>query len=87
MNIKFKNKKRSVSETLTMLKNQMLVRLGFILTNKYGNLVMRYNGEQLRSNPKRKRLYSLDDSSWSIHSHSWFMSDDTILTFLNKRGR
>ena len=87
MNIKFKNKKRSVSETLTMLKNQILVRLGFILTNKYGNLVMQYNGEQLRSNPKRKRLYSLDDSSWSIHSHSWFMSDDTILTFLNKRGR
>lgn len=86
MNIKFKNKKRSVSETLTMLKNQILVRLGFILTNKYGNLVMQYRGEQLRSNPKRKRLYSLDDKDWSIHSHSWFMSDDTILKFL-KKGR
>lgn len=87
MNIKFKNKTRTLRETLTMLKNQTLVRLGFILTNKYGNLVMRYNGKQLRSNPKRKRLYSLDDFSWSIHSHSWFMSDDTILTFLNRRGR
>lgn len=79
-----KNKQRDLISTIRMYKNQILVRLGFILENQYGNLVMQYNGVQLRSNPKRRRLYSLDDRYWKIHSHSWFMSDDTILTFMNR---
>ena len=79
-----KNKQRDLISTIRMYKNQILVRLGFILENQYGNLVMHYNGVQLRSNPKRRRLYSLDNTNWKVHSHSWFMSDDTILTFMNR---
>ena len=86
MNIKFKNKTRTLSETLTMLKNQILVRLGFVLINKQGFMVMNHSGIQLRSNPRRTRRYSLDNDTWQLLCHSWFMSDEVVLKFL-KKGR
>ena len=86
MNIKFKNKKRNFKETLTMLKNQILVRLGFVLVSREGFMVMNHSGVQLRSNPRRTRRYKLDDDTWSVLCHSWFMSDEVVLKFL-KKGR
>lgn len=79
-------KGRSLKQTLIMFKNQILVRLGYVLINKQGNLVMQYNGQQLRSNHNRKRLYSLDDLHWKVLCHSWNMDDEVILSFM-KKGR
>ena len=81
-----KTKKRTLTETLTMVKNQILIRLGFILINKHNYMVMSHAGVQLRTNHKRTRIYSLDDKGWRVLSHSWNMSDDIMLKFL-KGGR
>jgi len=78
--------KRNLRQTLTMIKNQILVHLGFVLINKHGYMVMQYAGEQLRTNMNRRRYYSLDDKGWCILEHSWFMSDDVIMKFM-KKGR
>jgi len=78
--------KRNLKQTLTMIKNQILIHLGFVLISKQGFMVMNHSGVQLRSNHRRTRRYKLDDETWSVCCHSWNMSEDVILKFL-KKGR
>ena len=57
---------------LRILKNKLLLRLGFMLVNKHGYTVHldKYNRyRQIRSNYNRKTDYSMDDPSWKIISH------------------
>lgn len=53
--------------TLIQFKNKLLLKLGFTLVNPYGHTVRLVNGEQVWSNPKRVKPYSLDDPSWRIY--------------------
>ena len=79
-----KKKQRTFKETLTMWKNQILIKLGFILINKHNYMVMSYAGVQLRTNKNRTRVYSLDDAGWRVVGHSWKMDDEIMLKFLKK---
>ena len=48
------------------IRNKLLLCLGFTLVNKHGHTVHLVKGQQIMSNPKRVKPYSLDDPSWSI---------------------
>jgi hypothetical protein len=51
-----------------ILKNKTLLWLGFTLVNKHGHTVYyNHEGEQVKSNPRRKKYYSMDDNSWKIY--------------------
>ena len=79
-------KERTLKQYYTMIKNQILIKLGFVLISREGFMVMNHSGIQLRSNPRRTRRYSLDDDTWKVLCHSLFMSDEVVLKFL-KKGR
>ena len=49
------------------IRNKLLLYLGFTLVNKHGHTVHLIKGQQVMSNPKRVKPYSLDDPSWRIH--------------------
>ena len=48
------------------IRNKLLLYLGFTLVNKHGHTVHLVKGQQIMSNPKRVKPYSLDDPSWRI---------------------
>ena len=48
------------------IRNKLLLYLGFTLVNKHGYTVRLVKGQQIMSNPKRVKPYSLDDPSWRI---------------------
>ena len=48
------------------MRNKLLLHLGFTLVNKHGYTVRLVKGQQIMSNPKRVKPYSLDDPSWRI---------------------
>ena len=50
----------------TIIKNKLLLTLGFKLVNKHGYTVHLKDGVQIKSNPHRTRDYSMDDSSWQL---------------------
>ena len=49
------------------IRNRLFLYLGFTLVNKHGHTVRLIKGQQVMSNPKRVKPYSLDDPSWRIH--------------------
>lgn len=51
----------------TIIKNKLLLILGFKLVNKHGYTVHLKNGAQVKSNPYRVKDYSLDDASWRLY--------------------
>lgn len=53
-------------KTLIKIRNKLLLCLGFTLVNKHGHTVHLVKGQQIMSNPKRVKPYSLDDPSWRI---------------------
>jgi hypothetical protein len=48
---------------LRVLKNRILLRLGFVMVNRHGFTVYLKDGKQVCSNPNRK-YYSMDDKGW-----------------------
>lgn len=52
--------------TFIKIHNKLLLYLGFTLVNKHGHTVRLVKGQQIMSNPKRVKPYSLDDPSWRI---------------------
>lgn len=49
-----------------MIKNHLLLYLGYTLVNRDGFTVKLYKGKQVMSNPRRKTAYRLDHFSWKI---------------------
>ena len=48
------------------IRNKLLLYLGSTLVNKHGHTAHLVKGQQIMSNPKRVKPYSLDDPSWRI---------------------
>ena len=53
--------------SLIQIRNKLRLDLGCTLVNKHGHTVHLIKGQQIMSNPKRVKPYSLDDPSWRIH--------------------
>ena len=50
-----------------ILKNKLLLKLGYKLVNSHGHTVRLHKGKQIKSNPLRKnRDYSMDDKGWRV---------------------
>ena len=64
---KFSGKSLKTGESFIQMRNKLLLYLGFTLVNKHGHTVHLIKGQQVMSNPKRVKPYSLDDPSWRIH--------------------
>ena len=60
------SKWKKLHTTFTKIRNKLLLYLGFTLVNKHGYTVRLVKGQQIMSNPKRVKPYSLDDPSWRI---------------------
>jgi hypothetical protein len=60
-----KNKKK-IEQTFNKLRNNLLLKLGFTLRNYHGHTVRLVDGEQIKSNRKRFKDYSMDDKSWRV---------------------
>ena len=55
-----------VKRLLRMLKNKMLLRLGFVMVNKHGCTVYLKDGKQVINNRRRRgKPYSMDDKGWT----------------------
>ena len=61
------SKWKKLRTTFIKIRNKLLLYLGFTLVNKHGHTVHLVKGQQIMSNPKRVKPYSLDDPSWRIH--------------------
>ena len=48
---------------LNKIKNQILLRLGYVLVNRHYNYVLRYKGKQYQTS-RLHRMYKCDDSQW-----------------------
>lgn len=59
-------KMEKLHATFIKIRNKLLLYLGFTLVNKHGHTVHLVKGQQIMSNPKRVKPYSLDDPSWRI---------------------
>ena len=59
-------KMEKLRTTFIKIRNKLLLYLGFTLVNKHGHTVHLIKGQQIMSNPKRIKPYSLDDPSWRI---------------------
>ena len=57
---------KKLHTTFIKIRNKLLLCLGFTLVNKHGHTVHLIKGQQVMSNPKRVKPYSLDDPSWRI---------------------
>ena len=60
------SKWKKLRTTFIKIRNKLLLYLGFTLVNKHGHTVRLIKGQQVMSNPKRVKPYSLDDPSWRI---------------------
>ena len=60
------SKRKKLHTTFIKIRNKLLLWLGFTLVNKHGHTVHLVKGQQIMSNPKRVKPYSLDDPSWRI---------------------
>ena len=60
------SKWKKLHTTFIKIRNKLLLYLGFTLVNKHGHTVHLVKGQQIMSNPKRVKPYSLDDPSWRI---------------------
>ena len=61
------SKWKKLHTAFIQIRNKLLLYLGFTLVNKHGHTVHLVKGQQIMSNPKRVKPYSLDDPSWRIH--------------------
>ena len=60
------SKWKKLHTAFIQIRNKLLLYLGFTLVNKHGYTVRLVKGQQIMSNPKRVKPYSLDDPSWRI---------------------
>ena len=60
------SKWKKLHTVFIQMRNKLLLYLGFTLVNKHGYTVRLVKGQQIMSNPKRVKPYSLDDPSWRI---------------------
>lgn len=75
-------KPKTFCDRVRSIKNKTLLNLGFIFINTSGkNYVMKFDGEQLKSNKKKVGNYSMDDANWKIYGHRFITKDYNRLFF------